>query len=87
MKKIVEITETITRTYKVEVEEKMADFLVEHDPVYGYEPQDTASLDKLLRFHEQGNVVDEDYNLDSAVLYDDDDPNPFDRLVNLYYME
>lgn len=66
MKKYVEIDETITRTYRVEVDEEIAQTLLNHNDAFSW--YNDVTLDDLLDYHNKGELIMDESEIQYASL-------------------
>lgn len=84
MKHIIEIDETITKTYRIEVDEETANKILEHNDPYGCFNTLDFTLASLTDYHNRGTIVESDYDIDYAVMFEDE-RRDYNTACELFY--
>lgn len=79
MKKVIEVIETTTRSYRIEVDDETAQLVKQNN---FFEPYcgDEVSLEDLTHFHTKGSIADEEINIDYAVMFDIEEDTDIEEL-------
>lgn len=85
-KRIIEIEEEITRTYRVEVTDEIAHDILKYNDITAIlsNEADGKTLSQLSKYHSRGRLIDNSTEISYALMFDDDECD-YRRAQELYY--